>query len=500
MSIPASAIVQVNPSLLVPGGTDLELNGMVVVDDDRIQPGAVLPFSNPDDVKAYFGPSAVRAGRLADIYFAGYKNSPIKPRVLYVARWVAIDSSPYVVGRKLVATLAELQAITAGTLTLSMGGQVRTLSALDFSAASSFSAMATIVQTAMIAAAAADPTWLASTCTYSSELGAFVIGSTVAGATAISAPTGTAAVAMNLPVGTVFPGTDAQTPAQVMDGITATTTNWVTFTAAMGFNLPTPPDDIGFAQWSNSKGVRYLYCLYSADPNLLLPGNTTNIGYQLQQLDLSAVAGQWNAIDYSVFLMGVGASIDYNRENGAITTAFKSQDGLGFNVTDETTAAQLETNGFNYYGDWATANDQFRFFYPGQMFGEYSWVDTYLNAVWLNNALQVALMAGLTSIGRSPYNESGYTLVRAWMQDPVKRALTAGIIDTGIVLSEAQKANVNQQAGMNIASQLQISGYFIQIKDPGPAARAARQSPIINLWYTYGGAIQRLVVASQAIV
>ncbi|MDA8485848.1 DUF3383 domain-containing protein [Pseudomonas resinovorans] len=502
MSIPASAIVQVNPSLLVPGGNDLELNGVIVVDDNRIPPGAVLPFASADDMKAYLGPSAIRAGQLADIYFAGFKNSDIKPRVLYLARWVAEDSAPYVVGQKLSASLADLQAIDDGTLSLSMGGQTRNLIDLDFTGASSFSAVAAIVQSAMVAAAAADATWLAATCTYSSDLGAFVIGSTVAGAALIAAPTGTAADAMSLVGGTVFRGADAQSPTETMVGVIAVTTNWVTFTAARGFDVPVTEDaeEIEFAQWANSKGVRYLYCLYSGDPDLLVLGNTTNIGHQLQELGLSAVAAQWNSIDYAVFLMGMAASIDYSRANGAITTAFKSQEGLAFNVADGTTAAQLEANGFNYYGDWATANDQFRFFYPGQMFGERRWIDVYLNATWLNNALQVALMAGLTVVKRVPYNEAGYTQVRAWMQDPVQRALDSGVIDEGIVLSESQKADVNARAGMNIASQLEISGYYIQVLDPGPVARAARQSPIINFWYTYGGSIQRLVVASQAIV
>jgi hypothetical protein len=114
--------------------------------------------------------------------------------------------------------------------------------------------------------------------------------------------------------------------------------------------------------------------------------------------------------------------------------------------------------------------------------------------------LQVAMMSGIKNTGRVPYNEKGYTRVRGWMQDPTQRALSSGVIDADVVLSESQRDEVNQKAGMDIASQLQMTGYFIQIKDPGPIARKNRQSPIINYWYTYGGAIQKLVVASQAIV
>jgi hypothetical protein len=285
-----------------------------------------------------------------------------------------------------------------------------------------------------------------------------------------------------------------------MDAVKQVTTNWVTFTSGKVTTIPTEVEQLEFAKWSSDQGVRHLYVLYEDNPNLIEQGNTDNIGRQIQDLDLSGVAGEYGEIEYAAFLMGVAASIDYNRPDGAITTAFKAQDGIAFNVTDEPTANQLTTNGFNYYGDWATANDQFKFHYPGQMYGRYLWVDTYLNAIWLNNALQVSLMAGLSSVGRSPHNAKGYALVRAWLLDPILRAKSSGVIDDGIVLDESQKAEIAAQAGMDISSQLQTSGYFIQILDPGAVARKERKSPIINFWYTYGGSIQMLVVASRAIV
>lgn len=499
MSIPADAIVRVNPSLLEPGGTDLELNGLFAYDTPYIPPGSVFAFASYTDAKAFFPPESDILAPL-NIYFLGYDNSPIKPRLVYIARWASTATAPYVIGVK-HDPLPQLKTIDAGSLTLTMNGQTETLTGLDFSAATSYSDVAAIVQAEMRTADDTNAFWVAGVCTYDGVNKRFTIGSTATTAEAdIAAPTGDAAVAMGLTLGMPFQGVAAQTPAQCMDAVKKVTTNWVTFTSGKVESIPTEAEQLAFSTWSNSQGVRHLYVLYDDSPELTTQGNTTNIGRQIQDLDLSAVAAEYGEIEYAAFLMGVAASIDYNRPGGAITTALKSQSGLLFNVTDETSAVLLEANGFNYYGDWATANDQFKFHYPGQMFGQYQWVDTYLNAIWMNNALQVALMTGLKSIGRAPYNESGYTLVRAWMQDPVQRALSAGVIDTDIVLSESQKADLTNQAGMDISSQLAISGYFIQILDPGPQARKARMSPIINFWYTYGGAIQKLVVASKAIV
>lgn len=498
MSIPASDIVAINPGILAPGGKDLQLNGVHVTESDLIPPGTVLSFPSPTDAAAYFGdlsPQAAFAGK----YFLGYDNSPAKPRTLFYGRWLLESAAPKVEGVRKHAVLAELQAMNAGTLTLSMGAITVALTALDFTLAATFSDCADVVQTAMIAAAQADPHWLAATCTYDGVKANFIIGSTLTGMADITTPTGTAANAMGLSEGVVFLGADMQTPTQCMNAIAESQTNWVTFSVALTAAELTDEQNTEFAQWSNDRGVRFLYCLYSIDSGLLLP-ETPNIGTILQDLEYSGVAGEYGDVSYVAFLQGLVASIDFDRPGGAITTAFKSQDGLGFNIDNGTNAALLEIYGFNYYGDWATANDNFKFHYPGQMFGRYVWIDTYVNAIWLNNALQVANMAGLKGAGRVPYNAKGYTSVRAWMQDPINRALANGVIDVGVTLSELQKAEVNRQAGLNIADRLEDSGYYLQILDPAPAIRGRRESPIINLWYTYGGSVQKLEIASTAVV
>ena len=76
-------------------------------------------------------------------------------------------------------------------------------------------------------------------------------------------------------------------------------------------------------------------------------------------------------------------------------------------LCDATIAAQLEANGYNYYGNWATANDAFSFFYPGSVTGGFLWIDSYVDQIWLNNAFQLALMTLLTQTKSIPYNAYG---------------------------------------------------------------------------------------------
>lgn len=65
-----------------------------------------------------------------------------------------------------------------------------------------------------------------------------------------------------------------------------------------------------------------------------------------------------------------------------------------------------------------------------------------------------------------------------------------------MLFSPAQVAEVNAEAGVDAATQIQNQGYFLQILDPGATARAARQTPVINFWYADGGAVQKFTMAS----
>ncbi|MEG2172374.1 MAG: DUF3383 domain-containing protein [Desulfovibrionaceae bacterium] len=500
MPISASQIVQVNPRLLKPGGKDLELNGLLLSQSDTIPMGMVMPFGDPESVGQYFGLQSVEY-RLASVYFLGYNNSFIKPRAFFVARRLALAAAPWLRGGPITVKVASLKAITNGTLTLTLGAHSATMTGISFAAITSYSDAAVIVQGAIRAETVGKTAWTEATVVYDSLFDAFVVsGGAVGKEQAIDYATGTVAetLLLTLAGGAVTSqGADAQTEAENMEAVVLQTTNWVTFTTTWQTTLD---EVLALGAWANGKGVAYLYVYHDTDPKLLQPGNRATIAQAVKTAQFSAVAGEWGSAEYAAFVLAMGASIDFNRIQGAITTAFKSQDGLTANVETSTDAINLLAQGVNFYGNYATRNDQFVFHYPGSMFGRYSFVDTYLNAVWINNALQVALMAGLTTVQRVPYVDEGYALIRAWLQDPINRGLRNGIIDPGVTLSELQKSQINREAGLNIVPEVQQNGFYVQVLDPAPNVRIQRGSPIVNFWYTYGGSIHRLEVASTAIV
>ena len=109
MSIPASQIVQVNPRLLKPGGTDLEFNGLLLTESPLIPASQlVLPFPDAESVGDYFGMESPEY-RAAQVYFLGYNNSFKKPRALYVASRVAEARSAWLRSGPWIGTLEQLR-------------------------------------------------------------------------------------------------------------------------------------------------------------------------------------------------------------------------------------------------------------------------------------------------------------------------------------------------------------------------------------------------------
>ena len=499
MSIPASQIVKINPRVLQAGGRDLVMNGLFLTKNNLIPTSSIaMSFATADDVGAFFG-TASDEYKVANVYFAGYNNSFKKPRNVIFGRRVDEAASAFIRGGALSGSTATLldtfKAITAGTLTLLIGTDTIAATGIDFSAATSLSDVASILTTALNGGDD-DPT-----VTYSSLTKAFTITSGSTGASALAGyATGTVAEPMKLTQASgavLSQGSDALDVTANLAAVRAVTENWATFT-----NLYSASDAemLNLSDWASSQGTEYLYVCWSQDAQLLSQSDSTSIAVQLKDAQAGATTLMYGDVTYAAFIMGCAASIDWERVQGTINFAFKSQDGIAANVENATQASTLLAKRCNFYGNYATRNDNFVWLYNASMFGDYNFIDPFVNAIWLNNAMQVACMTGFENSPRVPYNEDGYTQVRAWLMDPINRARKNGVIDAGVVLSEAQKAEVIREAGLDITSNLENEGFYLQVTDAGAAVRVTRDSPNCNLWYVSGGSINRLEIASTLLL
>ena len=489
-SIPASAIVNVLPSVISAGGTGLDLVGLILTDSAQLPFGSVFSFSNAADVSSFFGPLATET-TLANTYFAGYTGSPIKPALLRFSRYATAAASAWLrSGAVSGLSLAELQALS-GSLTISVNGVNKTAAAINLSSATSFSNAATLIQSGFSA-----PGF---TVTYDSISGSFVFATTATGASAtLGFATGTLADPLKLTSAlraSLSQGSDIMVPGPAMAAVIAVTQDFVTFTTAW---KPSDADMLLFAAWANSAADRYAYVGWDSNIAATASNDTTSFGAQVKANDWSgtvAVYDPSNGANVAAFLMGAVASLNFDARNGRATMAFRTGSVLP-GVTNQTIGDHLIVNGYNFIGSYATANDEFTFFYPGQISGKFDWVDSWIGQVWLGNALQLALMTLLTEVGQVPYNADGYALIEAAMDDPVQRALNFGAIRAGVSLSTLQQAEIDNAAGGKVSDVVEQRGWFIKIQDPGASVRASRGSPVIHLWYTDGQSVQKVSLAS----
>lgn len=504
MPIPASQIVEVNPRVITPGGSDLDFNGLLLSSSSVIPVSEIVePFSSAADVASYFGTDSDEY-RLALTYFQGYDNSFKKPTKLLVAAKVGTARSAFVRGGQ-PYTLEQLKTISSGTFSIVLDGNTVSLTGLTFASANSFSAVASTLQAALRAQANSKTAISGATVTYSSTLGEFTVTSGKTGAdNTLACPTGTVATALGMQAGgnaVVSPGSAALSPAANMNAILEKTRNFVCF---MSIDKLSASEAVAYSEWAAAQGVNYLHVFWDDDSQNIASSPSGTIAQALTAANASSVCGIYGTAEYAAFIMSIAACVDYDRTNGTITFKFKGQGGLDANVTSATVADRLDSLGMNFIGNYATRNDNFVFLANGEMWStssmNWAWIDSYLNAIWLNNALQVACMTGFQNTARAPYTEEGYALVRSWCMDPINRALTSGIIEPGVTLSESQKAQLQREAGTDISTNLYTDGYYLKVADPSPAVRQQRMSPECSLWYCYGGAIHRLVIASTAVV
>jgi hypothetical protein len=494
MTIPASNVVTINPGVIGAGGNPLSLNGVIMSQSGYLPSAGAQPFASADAVSDYFGPASDEYA-LALTYFSGYDNSALKPGTLYFAPYAAADRAAFNQSGSLAdMSLADLQGLGTGTLIVTVDGGVETSGNIELGAIASFSAAATAIAAGFAGAPLA--------CTWDAVNSTFRLTSVTTGAAStIGYATGTLSTGLKFTAATgaiLSQGVDASTPATAMNSVKAATLNWAAF---MTIWEPDTATKELFADWVQTQNQRFMYVAWDTDAQAIVNGSLVSFGAIVKALDTNGVVAVYNTVELAAFLLGLAASIDFAQTNGRVTTAFKGQSGFTPTVTDEQIAANLIENGYSFYGQYATSTEQFNFFFNGQIAGEWLWIDSYINQIQLNAALQQANMELLTSVTSIPYTQAGYNMVRASMNVPIAVALNFGSIRPGVTLSASQISQVTAAAGIVQAAQsIQQQGYYLQILDPGATARAQRGSPIINLWYTDGGAIQQITVASTAII
>lgn len=338
---------------------------------------------------------------------------------------------------------------------------------------------------------------------FDSVSGGFVITSGITGApSTLAFATGGLAAPLLLTSATgavLSQGAAAASPATFMNAVVNQTQNFVTFMTLFD------PDGgsgnavkLAFSAWANSVGNRYGYVCWDTDvtPLATVPA-TGSLGYLIAQASYSGTF-LMSAPDatYAAFVCGAAASINFSATNGRTDFDGLSQSGLIATVTTALARSNLLGNGYNFYGAFGTANQNFVFLNDGSVSGPFNWFDSFINQIWLNNAFQLAGMVYKTQTLSIPFNAAGYAGVAQAFADPINAGLNFGAFRAGVPLSASQIAAVNAAAGTDIATTLATRGWYLQVVPASPQVRAARGPLQVNFWYMDGESVQSIDLTS----
>lgn len=495
-TIPFSTVANIIPGVLPAGGNAVDLSEVVLSESIYAPQQEVLGFENAPDAEAYFGTGSPEAA-IAAGYFQGPDNATATPGALYFLGYAEAAVPGWLLGASSTpATLAALNALSPGTLIITVGGTQFTSSSINLSAAGSFSAAATAMQ-----AAFTSPTF---TVVYDALHQAFLITSTATGtAETITYCTGTLAAEVGLNAasgGTLSQGAAATTPAATLNWLITVFQNWATFQTTWNSSLS---ERQAFATWSNANAPRYLYLPWDTDTADDTLNNASSFGGWLKVNSMVGTLPIYGTAEHAAFVASWAASLNFTQKNGRKTLCFQSQSGLAASVDDSTTYGNVTSNGYNIYGAFGSnnpANNQ-EWMTPGSVSGKWLWADTYVNQIWFNANLQLGLVTGFRTIGQIPYNSDGDALLSGFCAPAIKAALNFGAIRTGVSLSASQIQDVINLVGADVSATITAQGYYLYTNAAGtdPTVRQLRQTPPAILLYQDGESVQSITMPSIVI-
>lgn len=489
MSIPFSNLVTVLPRTIGGGLTGQDFNMLMLSENENIPVGEVLTHYNSASLRKIGGDEY----SLSSYYFNADVNKQKVPSAVLLYRHVNQAVGAWLRGGEYAGTLQELKEITSGSLTITVDGTQIAKTAIDLSTATSFSAVADLLATA-----------LEVDVEYNSTFNAFVIKSITTGDTStitfpsVPASGNDLSAVLNLYQDNGAVISQGSAVKSLTDELNEVLLKNQRFVTLMLVFQESSAEALEIANWVNSFGTRFLY-LYNETSSL----PTTAVDVQCFMKTVATyygIAGFYNDKETCAFVGGVVASIDWSRYNGRKTVAFRRSSSLMPVVTSETVGNNLLANGYNFYGDYGNSSNNLNLLQNGQCSGECKWIDTYCGQIYIADSLQNAWVNIIANSNTIPYNEDGYALLRTAAQDTILSAVNNGIIRKGVSLSESQKAQVMSEAGLDISEELSTMGYYLQILDPTEQVRADRGTPVINLWYMDGGSVQKIVCSSTTIL
>lgn len=466
-----------------------ELIGRIFNDNPLIPVNAVLEFGTADDVGLYFGTLSPEYAR-ALFYFGFVSKVITQAKKLSFGRYAKATAPARIYGGALTASLADLQAVVAGTLNLSVGGQVANMVGIDLHLAANFAAVAAAIQAAVRASAGTQ--FAAATVVYDAVKRNFTFTSGLNQGAALVDPTGTLAGLLGwTATDTVLsPGADVQTIADALAASANISNNFGSF--AFVPTLSTA-EILAAAQWNDARNVEFMFCVRVPDVNAAEAIYAAVVGLSGVALTFCPTAGQYD----EMVPMIIEAATEYFRRNATQNYMYQVFP-LTPKVAADGLANALDALRVNYYGVTQTAGQNISFYQRGLLVGGINDAvdqNVYANECWLKDAAQSAILTAFLALPKIPANATGRGMILGILQDPIERALFNGTISVGKALTTAQRLYVTQVSGDDKAwRQVQSIGYWLDcVIAPTVVNDRMEYEAIYTLIYSKDDTIRKVV-------
>lgn len=290
----------------------------------------------------------------------------------------------------------------------------------------------------------------------------------------------------------VYIGRWAKTLAEGEDGTVETLlqavnaslqyTNWYGLAIADSADL-VEADVISVAAAIEASSLSRILAVTTDDVNVLVSGNTDNIGYKLKAAGYRRTFWQYSSSSKyaAISAFGRAFTVNFTGNNTTITLKFKTEPGVTYETLTTAQASAIDAINGNVYVYYAndTAIIQQGVMANGDFFDERHGLD------WLQNYVQTNLYNLLyTSNTKIPQTDAGVTRLMTNVEASLDQAVNNGLIAPGVWNGGP--------IGQIESGDTLTKGYYVyadSVDNQAQSDREARKSPVIQAATKLAGAI-----------
>ncbi|HHJ4223684.1 TPA: DUF3383 family protein [Raoultella ornithinolytica] len=259
-------------------------------------------------------------------------------------------------------------------------------------------------------------------------------------------------------------------------------TNWYGLAIADSTDL-VEADVISVAAAIEASSLSRILAVTTDDVNVLVAGNTDNIGYKLKAAGYGRTFWQYSSSSKyaAISAFGRAFTVNFTGNNTTITLKFKTEPGVTYETLTTTQAAAIDSINGNVYVYYAndTAIIQQGVMANGDFFDERHGLD------WLQNYVQTNLYNLLyTSTTKIPQTDAGVTRLMTNVEASLDQAVNNGLVAPGVW----NGGPIGQiQSGDTLTK-----GYYVYadaVSSQAQSDREARKSPVVLAAIKLAGAI-----------